>query len=399
MDIDSLRKLVPATKKMVYMNTGWAGPSPEPVVERARQVLRQESEAGPAGLDGLRLAATVRDEAQAAVAALVRADPREMLLTHGTTEGVNIVLHGLPWEPGDELVTCDLEHPALHVPAVVLAERKGVVAKVVEIAPRSSADEIVSAVQDALGSRTRLVALSHVQYSCGLRMPIREIAEAVHRAGALLLVDGAQTAGQIALDMGELGADFYAVSGQKWLLGPLGTGALFVGRDHWERLSASFTTPEAQRQAEARGYHALRWPLELLQATASQSVALLAGLTEAIKLLTGFGIETVEKYCLALATRLRHALSEIPGCTITSPETPELSSGLVSVSVEGWEPQALVDELWESWRIAARAVTYPAGVRFSTAPFNTEAEVDLLAQALLHIVSRGPGASRTSATG
>ncbi len=399
MDIDSLRELVPATRKMVYLNTGWAGPSPEPVVERVRQVLRQESEAGPAGLDGLRLAATVHGEAQAAVAALVRADPREMLLTHGTTEGVNIVLHGLPWEPGDELVTCDLEHPALQVPAEVLVERRGVVVKVVEISPRSSADEIVSSLQHALGPRTRLVALSHVQYSCGLRMPMREIAEAAHRAGALLLVDGAQATGHLALDMRELGVDFYAISGQKWLLGPLGTGALFVAPDHWERLSASFTTPRAQRQAEARGYPAPRSPLELLQATASQSMALLAGLTEAIKLITGIGMETVEQHCVALATRLRRTLSEMPGCTVTSPETPELSSGLVSVSVEGWEPEALVDELWESWRIAARAVAYPAGVRFSTAPFNTEAEVDLLAQAMLHTIAQGPGAPRTSATG
>ena len=386
MEIDALRRLIPATAEMVYMNTGWAGPSPDPVLERIREVLHLESHAGPASLEGLQQAETVYKEVQATVAELLHASPEEMLLTHGTTEGVNIVLHGLRWEPDDELVTCDLEHPALRVPASVLADRYGVVVKDVEAAASFSVEQIVSGFRAAMGPRTKVVALSHVQYSCGLRMPIREIAEVAHEAGALLLVDGAQSAGQIALDAHALGADFYAISGQKWLLGPLGTGALFVDGKHWDLLSPLFTLGGAQ----IVGFPPPRWPLEPWAMT-SQSVALLAGLDVAIKTLSQFGMDAVEERCLALAAQLRSALAEMPGCAITSPDAQELSCGLVSVAMEGWEPQALVDELRESWRIAARAVVNPSGVRFSTAVFNTEEEVDLAAQAMLHLASPGGG--------
>jgi selenocysteine lyase/cysteine desulfurase len=386
MKIDALRRLIPATAEMVYMNTGWAGPSPDPVLERIREVLHLESHAGPASLEGFQQSERVYKEVQATVAGLLHASPEEMLLTHGTTEGVNIVLHGLRWEPGDELVTCDLEHPALRVPASVLADRYGVVVKNVEAAASFSVDQIVDGFREAIDPRTKVVALSHVQYSCGLRMPIREIAEVAHEAGALLLVDGAQSAGQIALDAHALGADFYAVSGQKWLLGPLGTGALFVDGKHRNLLSPLFTLGGAHID----GFPPPRWPLEPWAMT-SQSVALLAGLDVAIKTLSRFGMDAIEERCLALAAQLRSALAEMPGCAITSPDAQELSCGLVSVAMEGWEPQALVDELWESWRIAARAVVNPSGVRFSTAVFNTEEEVDLAAQAMLHLASLGGG--------
>lgn len=379
MDVQSLRAMIPATRDMVYMNTGWAGPSPQPVLAQVDRVLREEARLGPASPAGLRMAEAVADEARSAVASLVHADPEDVVLTHGTTEGVNMVLHGLPWEPGDGLVTCDLEHPAIREPVGILEERYGVAARVVEVPPESSAQEMVRRIQSALDPRTRLVALSHIQYTCGLRMPMEEIAKAVHRAGALLLVDGAQTAGQVPLDVERLGADFYALSGQKWLLGPLGTGALFIKREQRERLRPLLTSREWAERLGREG-----------TALASQSVALWAGLAEAVRTVTDLGLEWIEERCLALAQRLKGALSEVPGCTLTGPTPPELSCGLVSVAVESWEPPSLVERLWDRWRIVARAVGYPAGVRFSTAAFNTEEEVDRVAQAVAELASEGP---------
>src|SRR5688500_10659836 len=108
-DTLGLRELIPATKQVTYFNTGWAGPSPAPVVERMHQAMLRESATGPASLEGLRIAREANEEAISAGAALFGAEQSEVILTHGTTEGVHVVLHGFNWQPGDELVTCSLE--------------------------------------------------------------------------------------------------------------------------------------------------------------------------------------------------------------------------------------------------------------------------------------------------
>ena len=390
MNISGLRDSISATRDIIYLNTGWAGPSPEAVVTRIQTVLEEERSVGPASLAGLRLSKEARERAQSAVAELFKVDAEEILLTHGTTEGVHIVLYGFPWRPGDELVTCDLEHPAIATAAAVLTERYSVSIRKLEVPPDAAEADMAELFSTAIGPQTRVVALSHVQYSCGLRLPVRSIADAAHRVGALLLVDGAQTAGQIPLDLRQLGADFYAISGQKWLLGPEGTGALFIAHALSRSLEPLLTThPLADawdRLVEPLGGG---YPLRRFSA-ASQNTALVAGFAEAVSLLLETGIEIIEAKANDMADRLRSRLAAIPGCSITGPMAPDVSCGLVSVAVEGWPPPRLVDELWTRWRIAARAVGYPPAVRFSVAAFNTEAEIDMVIDALGSLASAQP---------
>jgi cysteine desulfurase/selenocysteine lyase len=123
---------------------------------------------------------------------------------------------------------------------------------------------------------------------------------------------------------------------------------------------------------------------------ASQSPALTAGFTTAIKLLQAIGMDEIEAHCHALGTRLRQGVAEIKGCSVTGPTTADASCGLTAVVVDGWEPRQLVDALWERWHIAVRAVNFPPAIRFSTAPFNTEAEVDTALQALQTLASETP---------
>jgi selenocysteine lyase/cysteine desulfurase len=123
---------------------------------------------------------------------------------------------------------------------------------------------------------------------------------------------------------------------------------------------------------------------------ASQSPALTAGFTTAIKLLQEIGLDQVEAHTHALGARLRQGVASIPGCAVTGPMSAAESCGLTAVTLAGWEPRQLVDALWERWRIAVRAVNFPAAIRFSTAPFNTEAEVDQALAALRALASETP---------
>ena len=374
MDFDELRRSIAGLEKATYLNTGWAGPSPDRVLARMKEAAEEERDAGPASPAGLALTHRISGEATAAAARLLHADPQDVTLTHGTTEGINIVLHGLAWEPGDELVTCDLEHPGLEAPTA-LVEQRGVTVRRVAISPKASAAEALESIRQALGPRTKLVALSHIMYTCGLRLPAADVARAAHDAGAMVLFDGAQTAGHVRLHMAEIDADFYAVSGQKWLLGPAGTGALYVRRDRHGLLTPLLTAPGV---GHVTGLDAL--------ALTSHSAVLQAGFAEAVRAYEELGPERAEGRIFELAARLRDGLSALPGIAITGPEDPTTACGLTAVSADGWTPADLADALWERFSIAARTTVYPAGVRFSTAAFNNESDVDRVLETLRELV-------------
>ncbi len=132
MSLTALRESIRATRDVIYMNTGFTGPSPELVLARMREVFEKEASVGPASVEGLAQSRAIADEAREVIASLLNADVDEVAMTHGTTEGLNLAVYGLDWQPGDEFVTCNLEHPAFATPANVLEER-GIDVKRVEV--------------------------------------------------------------------------------------------------------------------------------------------------------------------------------------------------------------------------------------------------------------------------
>ncbi|HEX5141710.1 MAG TPA: aminotransferase class V-fold PLP-dependent enzyme [Dehalococcoidia bacterium] len=387
MSLTTLRDSIRATRDVIYMNTGFTGPSPEPVLDRMREVFEYEASVGPASVAGLANNRQISEDARQTVASLLHADADEVAITHGTTEGLHVVIYGMTWKPGDEFVSCSLEHPALGTPCQVLEERYGATVKRVEVAPNATAAQALAAFKAAITPRTKLVAISHVQFACGMKLPLKEIADATHAAGSLIAVDGAQTGGQMDLDMRKLGVDFYSISGQKWVLGPNGTGALWAKREHIRALEPLFTTNAIADSralpgdAPGGGNPLMRFRI------ASQSPALTAGFAKAISLLQDIGMEEVEAHCKKLGDRLRSHIADMHGCTLTGPTDDAAVCGLTTVAVEGWEPRQVVDAMWDRHRIAVRAVANPPAIRFSTAPFNTEAEVDKALEALKTIAS------------
>jgi selenocysteine lyase/cysteine desulfurase len=383
----SLRDSIRATRDVIYMNTGFTGPSPEPVLERMREVFEKEAGVGPASVEGLAQSRTITEEARATVAKYFNADVDEVTITHGTTEGLHVVIYGMQWRPGDEFVSCSLEHPALATPCSVLEERYGVTVKRVDVAPNAEKAEALAAFKAALSPSTKLVAISHVQYSCGLKLPAKEIIAAAHEVGALVALDGAQTGGQFDLNVRDLDVDFYSISGQKWVLGPNGTGALYAKREHIGKLEPLFTT-NAIADARSMPGDAPGAPNPWMRfRIASQSPALIAGFTRGLSLLQDIGMAEVEAYCKMLGDRMRAGVAQIPGCTLTGPTDAETTCGLTAVAIDGWEPRQIVDALWDRYRVAVRAVNSPAAIRISTAHFNTEDEVDRVLEALRSIAS------------
>lgn len=360
---------------MTYMNAGWAGPSPSRVIERMREAGERESAGGPAGPEGRAFAASVEEEARTEAAGLYNVDPADVLVTHGTSEGVAIALFGLDWQPGDVLLTTDLEHPGIDSPVAVLEER-GVEIRRASIPPDASSDACIEAMRANLDSRVKVAALSHIMFTTGLRVPAEEIVAAAHEVGALVLLDGAQTGGHVAMDFAAMGVDFYATSGQKWLMGPTGSGAFYIRPDRRELLKPMLRQPGAGRPG--LGVYSL----------ASQGVAERAGYAEAVRINRELGPERVEEHAFGLAAALRGELSGIGGVSITGPADGPTSCAITVITVEGWEATAFVEALWETHRIVARHVAHPPGIRICTAAFNNESDVELAVAAIAELAGR-----------
>jgi selenocysteine lyase/cysteine desulfurase len=217
MDPSQFRAEFPVLEHRAYLNAGTDGPAPRRAIDAASARMRFELENGRAGHEHFDAMIALMQRRRELLAGLLGCTPEEVGLTHSTTDGVNIVLGGLDIQPGDELLTSDEEHPGLLAPLAAARHRRGAVIRQVPFA------ELAGAVTD----RTRLVATSHVSWVNG------QVVDAVslRATGVPVLLDGAQGIGALPVSVGELGCDFYAASGQKWLCGADGTGCLYVNRE------------------------------------------------------------------------------------------------------------------------------------------------------------------------
>lgn len=221
MTFEEARAQFPVLERHAYLNAGTNGPLARSTVEAILRETERELAEGRSGQAYIDDMLAWREELRTGFAAVLGADPVSVALTDSTTRGCTIVLHGLGLTAEDEVITTDQEHFGLTGPLHATGARIVVV----------EADE--DAIAAAVGPRTRLVATSHVLWTTGRRLDVRGIREAT---GLPILVDGAQSAGAIPVELG--GLDFYTVSAQKWLCGPESTGALYVADPERLRVAA-----------------------------------------------------------------------------------------------------------------------------------------------------------------
>ncbi|MFC6758145.1 MULTISPECIES: aminotransferase class V-fold PLP-dependent enzyme [Haloarcula] len=362
-----LRADIPALQDGVYMNYGAHGPSPRYVVSAAQEFLAAHEFESPVGSDPYGMAFDAYDDVRARVASFVGASGEEIALTESTTAGINAVADGLGLGAGDVVVRTDLEHPAGVLPWQRL-EREGVEVRVVETTDgRLDREAYKTAVAGA-----DVVCFSALTWTHGTRLPVAELVDIAHDAGAFALVDAVQVPGQLSVDVSAWGADAVAAAGHKWLLGLWGGGFLYVDSDAAEQLQPrtvgyrSVETPTADPFAFKSG--ARRF--EVGSANPAPHVAL----GEAIETVSAVGIERIESRIHRLAGRLG---DQVPSERLLSPATPE--SGLVTIDVAA--PAEIVERL-ASEGIVVRSLPDPSAVRASIHAVNTEQEVDQLADAL-----------------
>src|SRR5206468_2838287 len=223
------------------------------VVRALEQRAEREAFDGPTTIDVRHEKALLVQSARRVFASMIGADDDEVALGYTTTEGVNTVLSGLGLGPGDEVITCNLEHNSVMVPSYMSRLRDGIDLKIVRFSSDETAAEMAEIFEQAISPRTKLLVLSQISFNRGTLLPIREVCEIAHRHGELVAVDAAQSVGQIPIDVKNLGCDFMALPGHKWLLAPDGAAALYVKREHIERLQPLAVVHGANRNYDSEG--------------------------------------------------------------------------------------------------------------------------------------------------
>ncbi len=223
---DVFRAQMPVTAAHAYFDHAAVAPLPEPAAKRLRWYADQASQSGDKNwLDW----AVILGRLRTAASQLLGASEHEVALVPNTTIGINLVAEGFPWKSGDNLVLPDNEFPSNLLPWKNLS-RRGVEVRTASMP--ESGEILIDRLTKLIDSRTRMVALSWVGFASGYRVNLAEVAEAVHRRGALLFVDAIQGLGAFPVNVHDSQIDFLAADGHKWMLGPEGAGLLYLREEH-----------------------------------------------------------------------------------------------------------------------------------------------------------------------
>ena len=327
------------------------------------------------------------EKARARLAKFVGADVDEIAFTTQFSTAANIVVEGLAWQPGDEVIVTDQEHPALLIPLMNVVRRHDL--KVSRIPVSHNADEMLSSFQAVLTDRTKLVAVSHVTTDSGTRLPVEEMTRLAHARGSYVLYDGAHSAGQFPLDLHALGCDFYAMVGYKWLLGPYPSAALYIRRDRLDHIDVTWCGSNmTQTGSVTMGVDELKWipgakRFEYGGRTYSYDTAMVAG----VAYVETLGVETVAAHSRHLTAYLHEQLQRVPGVHIHSPLNLSDTTGIATISLDRMDGVKLSTALRERWQMIQRPALRGTSVRISLAAFIETRDVDYLVDSLVTLAT------------
>ncbi|MCA1916112.1 aminotransferase class V-fold PLP-dependent enzyme [Methanospirillum hungatei] len=388
--IRAIRHDYPILADVVYLDNAATSCSPEPVVEAMVEFEhRYRSNVGRGVHRFTRIATQRYWHAHEKVAEFIGAQGGITVFTKNTTEAINMVAHGLSWTPGDRVVTTILEHHSNLLPWRSL-EKQGVTLDIVGIRPDYSLD--MDAFRKMLEKPVRLVAITQASNVLGIITPVHEVAALCREKGVLLLIDGAQAAPHMPVNVSSIGCDFYCFSGHK-LGGPTGTGVLWMKEPLLTPLMQGGGTVESVTGDDVvliQGYEQYE--------AGTPNIAGGIGLGVAVDYLRKIGMDTIHSHEEDLTSRLIEGLHTIERVRVYASRNPETRIGVVSFTVEEMHPHEIAQRLDEHDILVRsghhccqplmNALNLPDGtVRVSIAHYNTREEIDLFLATLKEIIA------------
>ncbi|MFA0730847.1 MAG: hypothetical protein HZLCBSQH_002245 [Candidatus Fervidibacterota bacterium] len=398
LDVEALREQFPIFrrtvrgKRLIYLDSAATSQKPQCVIDAEREFYERYNANVHRGAYLIAEEATAAYEgAREKVAKFINAPSKDCIVfTRGTTEAINLVAYSWGWanlKEGDEILLTEMEHHSNIVPWQLIAERTGAKIKVVPITDDGLLD--MEAFDRLLTERVKIVAVTHVSNVLGTINPVQEICRKAHEVGAVVLVDGAQAAPHLPVDVQAIDCDFYALSGHK-MCGPTGSGALYGRKELLEAMPPFLGGGEMIRTVtfERTTFNDVPYKFE----AGTPAIAQAIGLGAAVDYLTKIGVERIRAHEVELVAYALERLREIKGITIYGVAPPEQRGGVIAFNIGDIHPHDLATFL-DAHGICIRAghhCAQPLMRRFNVAAtarasfylYNTPGEIDALADAL-----------------
>jgi len=336
-DVDRVRADTPGCFRVAHFNNAGAALQPTAVTKAMIDHLRLEGEIG--GYEAAAQAKMRLDACYSSIARLLNCQPEEIAIVENATRAWDMAFYGMPFKPGDRILTARAEYASNYIAFLQVARRTGAV---IEAIPNDLSGQLdVEALRSAIDDRVKLIAVTHVPTNGGLINPAAEIGKIARQAGIPFLLDACQSAGQMPLDVEALGCDMLSATGRKFLRGPRGTGFLYVRKSWIDRLEPPFLDLHSAQwtgldtyeiRPDARRFE--NWEC---------NVAGKLGLGVAVEYALAIGLESIRDRCRKLADQLRRQLSDVAGVTVHDLGVDR--AAIVSFSQQGTEARRLVDRL------------------------------------------------------
>jgi cysteine desulfurase/selenocysteine lyase len=402
LDVYALRRQFPILNRqvkdrpLVYFDNAATSQKPQSVIDALINYYTRYNANVHRGIHTLAEEATMAmEKSRDAAQAFINAGSREQIIfTRGTTEGINLVAY--TWgrqnvKAGDEIIVSSIEHHSNIVPWQILAEEKHAIIKVIPV--NEKGELVIEEYRKLLGSKTKLVAVNHASNALGTINPVKEIIDAAHKVGAVALIDGAQSAVHLDIDVTEMDCDFFAFSSHK-MYGPTGVGVLYGKKELLETMPPFQGGGEMIREVtfEKTTYNELPYKYE----AGTPNIADIIGFKSAIDFIHGVGKENIRKHEDELLRYATKELKEIPGLRIIGEAKEKVS--VISFIVDGKSPYD-IGILLDGFGIAVRTGHHccqplmnrfgiPGTIRASFGLYNTKEEIGELVSSLEKILRR-----------
>jgi cysteine desulfurase/selenocysteine lyase len=381
-------------KPIVYLDSAATAQKPEPVVAVMDDFYRRHYASIHRGVYTLGVEATEAFEgARTRIAAFTGADPITTILTANATAAINLVAYAWGREHvgrGDVVLLTELEHHSNIVPWQLLAEEVGAEIRYLHVSRDDGTLSLDELDRELADGRVRLAAFAHVSNVLGTINPVAEMAARARAAGAVTVIDGAQAVPQLPVDVGAIGADFYAWTGHK-AFGPTGIGVLHGRRELLEAMRPFIAGGHMIKQVgfDRSTWNDLPWKFE----AGTSQIAEAVGLGTAVEYVDTLGMEAVREHERALTAYALRRLADTEGVTVPGPPDADRRGGVISFAIDGMHPHDIA-ELLDRDNVCVRAghhcaqplmraLGVPATARASFAPYNREADVDALIEAIV----------------
>ena len=373
LDWEDLRRFFPVTQKYIYLNHAGVSPLSTQVQSSMEAFLKEATENGYTNPE---MWAETIESCRQSAARLINANPDEIAFVKNTTQGIILTANGINSQVGDNVVTTNVEFPSNIYPWWNL-ERHGVETRLVqEMNKRILVEDIIAKID----SRTRVVTISHVEFASGYRNDITTIGEICRDKGILFFVDAIQALGAFEVDVKKQHIDFLSADGHKWLLGPEGAAIYYCAKNKLNQLTnTNIGWASVVDELSFSEYNLTQKPSARRFEEGSYNTVGIFGLNAAITLLLEIGIPNIERRILDLTQCLIKNLYD-QGYEILSPVENELErSGIVIFRSRKFSSDMLFELFYQSGVSCAKR---GGGIRLSPHFYNSEAEIDIVADIL-----------------